>query len=296
MASTSTLRPGRDRADRCPGVLRPWVAADGALLRIRLVGGRMTREQLAGLASLAQRFGDGSLYLTTRANLQVRGVALPVPDAVAAEVAALGLLPSPAHERVRNIMVSPLTGRLGGLADLRPAAGELDVALRADPLLASLPARFLFCLDDRGDLDDRAEDLGAVAVDPGRVRLRAGGLAGDVVDLADAPARLVDLARAFLARRGTGPTACWHVAELPGGGTELGPFRPAAGHPPAEQTPQPPPYGLLVQDDGRGARHLATDGGRLGPDLLDTVLSECGTEVVVTPWRSLLLPDLEAGS
>lgn len=289
MTSTSTPRARRDRADRCPGVLRPWVADDGALLRVRLVGGVLTHEQLAGLASLAERFGDGDLHLTGRANVQVRGVALPVPDPVVEEMTALGLLPSPDHERVRNIMVSPLTGRIGGLADLRATAMTLDAALRADPALASLPARFLFCLDDRGDLVDRTPDLAAVAVGADRVRLWAGGMPGDTVPLADAPTGLLQLARAFLARRGSGPSACWHVRELPDGGAELGPFRPTPG----PGTPTPPPYGFLVQDDGRRARHVPVPGGTLGPALVEDVLATAGTEVVVTPWRGLLLPDLE---
>ena len=47
------------------------------------------------------------------------------------------------------------------------------------------------------------------------------------------------------------------------------------------------------QDDGRVALHLAVPDGRLTPDLAASVLDRAGDEVVVTPWRSLLLPDLE---
>ena len=38
---------------------------------------------------------------------------------------------------------------------------------------------------------------------------------------------------------------------------------------------------------------LQTPDGRLTPALAGEVLARAGTEVVVTPWRSLLLPDLE---
>lgn len=292
MPPLSTRPETRHRADRCPGVLRPWVAEDGALLRIRLVGGVLRRDQLAGLACLSAEYGDGALHVTARANVQVRGVPLPVPDGLVERVLSLGLLPSPAHDRVRNIMVSPLTGRSGGRADLRPVARALDEALRGDPMLAALPARFLFCLDDRGDLCDRTSDLAAVAVAPDRARLWAGGRAGEVVDLAQVPGRLMDLAHRFLAVRGSGPTGWWHVSELPGGGTDLGPFRPADPPPRAPA----PPYGSLVQDDGRHTRHLAVPDGVLSPALLDRVLACAADEVVVTPWRSVLLPDLAAAS
>ena len=52
---------------------------------------------------------------------------------VFAAVADTGLLPSPTHERVRNIVASPLSGRVGGLADVRGWVEALDRALQADP-------------------------------------------------------------------------------------------------------------------------------------------------------------------
>ena len=68
------MNGARDRPDRCPGVLRPWVADDGALVRLRLVGGRTTPATLARLLDVAERHGDGTVALTRRANLQVRGL------------------------------------------------------------------------------------------------------------------------------------------------------------------------------------------------------------------------------
>ena len=54
-----------------------------------------------------------------------------------------------------------------------------------------------------------------------------------------------------------------------------------------------PPYGLAEQVDGRTVEHVEVPDGRLTPALAGEVLARAGTEVVVTPWRSLLLPDLE---
>lgn len=293
-SSSPPAVPGlRSRRDRCPGVLRPWPADDGGLLRIRVVGGRLTADQLAGLAALAREYGDGDLHLTTRANVQVRGVALPVPSSLVLRLTDLGLLPSLAHERVRNLLVSPLTGRVGGLADLRPVARALDLAWCADLALADLAGRFLVGLDDRGDLADRRLDLAAVAVDRDHARLLAGGWAGDVVPLAEVPARITSLARRFLDLRGSGPTAAWHVHDLPAGPESLGEFveSPAAAAVPA------PSYGGIRQDDGRWLHHRPVPDGVLTPDLVATLLTQAAgsteREVVATPWRSVVLPGLE---
>ena len=181
----------RTREDRCPGVLRPWPADDGALVRLRLIGGRITTASLAAIGDVATTYGDGDVHLTGRANLQLR--ALPVSDgALPAEVveaiAATGLLPSRTHELARNVMVSPQTGLAGGRADLRPVAARLDDLLCATRELARLPGRFLFVLDDgRGDLVDRSLDLGLVALDAETGQLRLGSRAwGPVVALSEA--------------------------------------------------------------------------------------------------------------
>ncbi|WP_231123788.1 hypothetical protein [Nocardioides sambongensis] len=176
----------RARPDRCPGVLRPWPAADGALVRVRVPGGRLPVPALRALVDVATRYGDGLVRLTGRANLQLRafptitgstddGVEVRLPEEVVAAIEATGLLPSRAHDLARNVLVSPQTGLAGGRADLTPVLADLDAALLAAPDLAGLPGRFLFTLDDgRGDLADRHRDLGLVALDADRVQLRVG--------------------------------------------------------------------------------------------------------------------------
>ncbi|MDX6739229.1 hypothetical protein [Actinocorallia sp. A-T 12471] len=99
----------RERPDACPGALRPHTAADGALARLRLPGGRVTSAQLTALAAAARAFGTGELELTSRANIQIRGIDPARLPALTAHLTAAGLLPSPTHERVRNITASPLT-------------------------------------------------------------------------------------------------------------------------------------------------------------------------------------------
>lgn len=295
--------PGaRTRADLCPGVLRPWPADDGALVRIRLVGGRLTGRALAGLSELAVRYGDGRLHLTTRANLQLRGLpttdrttnptthptrryaAGGLPEPLVAAIEGLGVLPSRAHDRVRNIMLSPQTGLAGGRADLRPLAAALDAGIRADERLAGLPAKFLVVIDDgRGDLVQRTADLGLVALSEAEGQLRVGGHWSDVVRLEEAVPRLLDLAVRFLDRRGSGPDAAWHVDELP---------EPlVAPGPPDDRLPRP--AGPLPDGPVPGGHHVVAPDGRLSPALVADLVAALPAPddvVVVTPWRGVLIP------
>lgn len=79
---------------------------------------------------------------------------------------AAGLLPSESHERVRNVIASVLSGRVGGgLVDVRALVDALDEGLCADPALGGLPGRFLFTIDDgRGDVTGFGADVGLLAV------------------------------------------------------------------------------------------------------------------------------------
>ena len=136
--------------DRCPGVLRLHEAADGLLARVRVPGGRITAPQLRALAGAA-RLGNGIVELTSRASLQVRGLR---DDALAQPLAAAGLLPSPSHERIRNILASPFAG-----PEVDALVAELDRALCADPELANLSGRHLFAVDDATGMHGRAADI-----------------------------------------------------------------------------------------------------------------------------------------
>ncbi len=277
----------RTRADRCPGVFRPWPAADGLLVRLRLIGGRLPMSRLAALLDIAERYGDGRVHVTVRANLQLR--ALPgsgeLDAAVRDALLATGLVPSPAHDLVRNVLVSPQTGLSGGRTDLRPVAADLDRRIRESELLAGLPGRFLFVLDDgRGDLVGHAADLALVVLDATEAQLRAGTAWGPVVPVAEAAAHLVDLAERFVRRRGEGPAAAWHVAELANGllaGETADPRLPAATGG-LQLGPVPGGIHIPVGDEGIDRAWLA--------DASRWPARETDHEVIVTPWKGVLVP------
>lgn len=265
----------RTRGDLCPGVLRPWPAADGALVRLRLPGGHLSRTTLVSLLGVAEAYGDGRVHLTKRANLQLRGLPLSggvLPAEAVTAIRDTGLLPHPAHELVRNILVSPLSGLVGGRADLRPVTAELDERMCATPSLAKLSGRFLVVLDDgRGDLAGRSCDLGLVALSANEVQLRIGSSHwGPVVPLSEAAARLTGLARAFQQVRGS----AWHIDELP---------VPPASHDPdprALVSSAPPAYGEVAKD----VVHVAVEGGVIDRGLWYALPQR----LVVTPWKSLV--------
>lgn len=289
-----TDTPPRNRADLCPGVLRPWPADDGFLVRLRLIGGRLPVKSLRRLLQVSEEFGDGQVHLTKRANLQLRGLANDNGHIASAAVAAFestDLLPSRTHELVRNVLVSPQTGIAGGRANFRPVAQCLDAALRADPYLSRLPGRFLFTLDDgRGDLINRltghgrrGTDLGLVALTNREAQLRVGDHWGEIVRLDEAALHLSGLAAAFLRTRGGGASAPWHLREL------TAPLRnPVAPDPRLPTAAQALPYGSVP-----GGTHVEVPAGVLTTVRARRLLDEINgssTEVVVTPWHGILIP------
>ena len=58
----------------CPSALRPMKSGDGLLVRIKPNFGQLNSKQLLVLADCLDDFGNGLLDITSRTNLQIRGV------------------------------------------------------------------------------------------------------------------------------------------------------------------------------------------------------------------------------
>lgn len=281
--------PIRNRqTDACPGVLAVHRAADGGVARIRVPGGQLSSAAFRVVADGAADLGDGGVELTSRANLQVRGLADGAETELAARLFDVGLLPSATHDKVRNILASPLTGRdHEGHADLRPLVSELDAAVRENDRLAALPGRFLFALDDgRGDVAWLGADVAALVTAPGTAAILLGGTdSGLRVPLSDVILLMLACAEAFLTERADE----WRLAELDPSARR----RVAArlGVSVAEPlSPQPIQTGPLGQVTGT----TLVAGAPLG--WLDhaqaVALADTGAPLVVTPWRSVVVADL----
>nr|WP_308250018.1 hypothetical protein [Sphaerisporangium fuscum] len=228
------------------------------MARVRLPGGLLSARGLRELADAAATLGSGVIELTSRANVQVRGLDDPAQAGFAARMAAAGLLPSATHERVRNILASPMSGLDGhGLLDVMPLVRELDEALRACPALAGLSGRFLFALDDgRGDMLRLAPDVtflplrAARSTPPHRdtheaALLLAGTDTGLRLSLPDAVPAMVTVAELFLVERATQGSTAWRLAELNDGPTRIthrltSLVHPKTDEPSPQETDQPP--------------------------------------------------------
>ena len=271
--------------DACPGALRLHTAADGPLARVRLPGGGLTGSQLAVLAELAGRFGDGFAELTSRANVQLRALRDANPTDLAARLSAAGLLPSETHETVRNIAAPALSG-----PESRALVAELDRALCGDPALAALPGRFLFAIGAVA----LSADVAAVPHEGGFAILFAGVDAGLRVPAAEVVPALITAAHAFLDERGA--ATAWRLRELVDGparvaertaaalGVALGPALSVA----------PVAAGLLVgalpQEDGLVAAGAMVPLGRLDAVQMSVLIK--AERLVVTPERGVLVADL----
>jgi precorrin-3B synthase len=268
--------------DACPGALQVHQAADGALVRVRLPGGMITAAQLATLSHVSTELGSGTLELTARGNVQLRGITDVTASAEA--IAGAGLLPSATHERVRNIVASPLSGRTGGLANVRPWVAELDTAICAEPRLAELGGRFWFSLDDgRGDVSGLGADVGVHVLADGVALLLAGRDTGLRLAADEVVTTLVELALKFVAIRGT----AWRVKELDDPSALLPGVELDAGFPAVTL----PPVGWIQQDDGGVALGAAVPLGVLSARVAE-YLAAVEATLVVTPWRSVLVCDL----
>nr|WP_202892009.1 precorrin-3B synthase [Kribbella shirazensis] len=261
-------------------------AADGGLARVRLPGGRLTAAQLDVLRLAAAELGDGRLELTSRANVQLRGLTDHGPQELSDRLFTAGLLPSLPHERVRNILASPLSGLdQQSRYDVLPVVTALDRALCDRPALADLPGRFLFALDDgRGDLADLRADVTVRALDE-RIALLSLGTLGVQVEWDVVPELMLAAAEAFLEVRDQE----WRIAEVPQGALQI--FARLG-----LQAAEVPPTGATRVTAGRhGAGLVVTVPlGSLTQEQA-AALAQVGPEVRITPWRSVVVPADAAG-
>ncbi|WP_341860831.1 precorrin-3B synthase [Gymnodinialimonas sp. 57CJ19] len=147
----------------CPGAYRPMASGDGLVVRIRPWLGEVSVDQVKALALVAEKFGTGMIDLTSRANLQIRGVTEADHDAVIEALLSADLLDDdPAQEGRRNLVMTP-----------EWSAGDLTHRLASDwlkllPELPDLPSKFGYVID--------TSDAPWISDAPGDIRLERGAV------------------------------------------------------------------------------------------------------------------------
>lgn len=277
----------------CPGALRPMRSGDGLIVRVRLTGGDLSPERGAALAEAARRYGNGLIDLTSRANLQMRGVRDETLQPLLDRLAELGLLDaSAAAEQVRNVIASPLAGLdPSAPIDVQPLIRALELRLIGNDRFHSLPAKFGFLLEGGGvlSLDGIEADIALRAEDDAHFRLEAGGETLGRVRVEEALEAALGVAERFLALRQSDERRMRDVvkrlrdeAHLPS---------PCKDH----FVDKAVASSRLAGPDAAGFFTAAAPFGRLdAPQLegLAAIAARNGATLRLTPWRSILLAPL----
>ncbi|MDN4504785.1 precorrin-3B synthase [Dietzia maris] len=163
---------------------------------LRFPGGRLRPEHWTALAELAAGH-RGGIQLTARGGARIVGADRDPVELAVRDLEAAGLPEALAHPRGRDIIASPLAGRLGGHHDVGDLPTGLGAALLARDAADALHGQVLFGIDDgSGDVLAHSPDL-AVAVDgsDGGARVHVAGHPVPLrVAVADAATVLVDAA------------------------------------------------------------------------------------------------------
>ncbi|MFT8481443.1 MAG: precorrin-3B synthase [Gluconobacter cerinus] len=270
----------------CPDMFAPMEARDGYLVRIRSPLGGFEGPQVLAIAELARRFGNGTVELTNRGNVQLRGFSTTSAKLALESALAEGLVdPDPAKERRRAILVSPLAG-------LDPAcnpetldvAQSLQTALLEENALSALSGKFGWAVDGGGYVPEGtlSADI-ALQSRPDGWSVVCGAMETGVLDNARAVRAAVVMSRICEENSDLGrpsrdaDTAAFVLAK---GGLEGIPCKPQGTRPVSLIGPLPGkvmgvgvPFGRCHAKDFKVLAEL-TGASRLR----------------VTPWRSVLLP------
>lgn len=134
------------------------------MLRLRIPNGCLTSEKMNYLAEIVQRYGDdGSADITTRQNIQLRGVRLEDIPEIFRRLKALGMTSiQSGFDNVRNITGSPVAGiDPDELIDTRELAQKVQDAItnfgEGNPAFTNLPRKFNIAIEGSRDNSIHAE-------------------------------------------------------------------------------------------------------------------------------------------
>lgn len=154
----------RDHRLKWVGVFFRPVTPGKFMMRLRVPNGVLTSDQMRTLAGIIQRYGeDGSADITTRQNIQLRGIQLSdIPD-IFDRMNAVGLTSvQSGMDNVRNITGSPVAGiDADELIDTRPLVQQVQDMItnsgQGNPEFTNLPRKFNIAIEGGRDNSVHAE-------------------------------------------------------------------------------------------------------------------------------------------
>ena len=265
----------------CPGALRPMMSGDGLVVRIRPQLGRLTAEQVLAICDAADVFGSGIIELTSRANVQLRGVTLASHPGLVDRLQEFDLLDDNAeHEARNNIIVTPYwqlgddTFRIA--TELRRRLGELP----------ELPTKFGFAVD-AGEVPLLATASADVRVErnvAGDLIVRCDGAeCGDRVTVDTAVGEIIAYCRWFVETGGASEKRMKRHIDR---------FGPPSIAAPLQSSSAPPVTELGASPIG--AVYGAAFGRFTGKALACLMTESAAVALRTTPWRRIVLEGAEA--
>jgi len=312
--------PTREELRRgwCPSTLKPMETGDGWLVRLHPPDARLTPAGLRRVAALAAEHGNGLIEISTRANLQIRGVTPESHPILAERLLAEGLLDEHDGDGPQRLtLVSPLAEarrHSGASRSEEPGTHEHDGDHRSDGRglidaaalseaieahgrnIRGLPPKFSIIVDDGGpcSLDAVPCDLRLVGIAEGTVAL---GLAdrhwrGPVPE-AEAAAAVRSILQGFADLHRTAPDSIRRLRDLShealAGLTDFPEIAPPA------RRPSPQRAGLFAMTGDRFAALIGLPFGRCDAATLDRLAEAAAPEgdIRCSPWRGLAFRGLD---
>ncbi|MEP0922501.1 ferredoxin--nitrite reductase [Leptolyngbya sp. ST-U4] len=154
----------RDYRLKWLGVFFRPVTPGEFMMRLRMPSGILTSAQMNVLADIVQRYGDsGNADITTRQNLQLRGIRIEdIPD-IFNRMDAVGLTSvQSGMDNVRNITASPVAGLdASELIDVRDLVQQVQDMItgngKGNPEFTNLPRKFNIAIEGGRDNSVHAE-------------------------------------------------------------------------------------------------------------------------------------------
>ncbi|MFM2431540.1 MAG: hypothetical protein RLZZ511_2753 [Cyanobacteriota bacterium] len=320
VSCSSTDRSDLIAGDACPGLFYQTPAQDGFLVRIRVPGGGLNAAQAEYLAAIARDYGGGQVWLTNRANVQLRLDQATMPDQVLQQLQELGLAArDTAVDHLRNIMASPTAGiDRSAMIDVQPLVRSVDDYLSSQPEFAPLSAKFSIGFDggEAISIRHRRNDLWFVAEAVDRLRLFFGEVDTGIVV---APDRVVEvvaaICRIYLAvapqilaegvRRKSRKPRWQEIVEFVGFDEVC---ERVVQQTAARTAPRPPMLGELegviasigvhAQNNGQRYVGLVIPLGKLQSqqlqDLAELAKTYGNGELRITPWQNIVIPHVRS--